>query len=329
MGRATEQRVIEFSTDVLRPQDRYPFWRDLVGNNFQEADLSLERDDRLRFSGSMVMRHYGDFEIVESRSTAHETIQSKNFVSHVDDNYLWVYQQLESREVALFDTVDDVHLSPGDMYIYHPVLPSRLKPLDQIPSRTRLYRFHKRHLASIGGKLPDYVPTRKVSGEGGAARLLTAYLGTLASELPGLDSFAADMALNAFYGLVAAAYGAVDGNGEPISTAVERGRLNLARKLIDRHSSNPALSAAIVAENMRLSERTLQRAFEVHGDSFTLCLRRIRLDKCKRALRDPAAAGQLISTIAYANGFDSLATFNRQFQQAFGLTPREWRQGEG
>lgn len=321
--------MIEFSTDILPPKDRYPFWRDLVGNNFQEADLSLDRDDQLRFSGSMVMHHYGDFEIVESRSTAHETIQSRSYVSHVDDNYLWVYQQLDSREVAVFDTVDDVCLSPGDMYIYHPVLPSRLKPVDHLPSRTRLYRFHKHHLANIGGKLPAYVPTRKVSGDGGAARLLTAYLGTLAAELPGLDNFAADMALSAFYGLVAAAYGAVDGNGEPISTSVERGRLNLARKLIDRYSSNPALSAAMVAENMRLSERTLQRAFEVHGDSFTMCLRRTRLEKCKRALRDPAAAGQLISAIAYGNGFDSLATFNRQFQQAFGLTPREWRHGEG
>jgi AraC-like DNA-binding protein len=318
--------MIQFSTDALDPKDKFPFWCDLIGGSFNETNLSLDRDQRLNFNGSLSMRRFDDFEILESQSTAHVTTQTKKSLSHVDDEYVWVYRQMQSHEVVTIDGLGNVNLRPGDVYLYHSVQPSYLIPISGDDSRTQIFRFNKRHITAIGGPKAGYLPTRKLSGDAGAGRLLQSYVESLADELPKLSDFAADAALAAFYGLAAAAYGAADGEGEPISSAVVAGRVTLAKKLIGKQSRDPSLSAAAVAHAMHVSERTLHRAFELSGESFSAVLMQARLEACKRSLRDPLGTGYLIATIAFANGFDSLATFNRQFRGAYGMSPSEWRQ---
>ena len=317
--------MIEVTTETLPQAERFPFWRELISGNFQEADLRMSREESGSFSGHMTIRPFGDFELIDSQSSPHMTVQSKDYVSHVDDGYLWLYHQMESREVCTFDSVDDVALNPGDMYLYHPVLPCTLRPIDSLPSRTMVFRFHKRSIAGLSGRLPAYLPTRKVSGEDGVTRLLASYVRTLAEELPRLDPEDAEAAIRAFYGLATAAYGTVHPDCESVADATNLGRINMAGRIIARMSHNPALAPEMVARAMNISERSLHRAYELSGESFASALRSHRLGQCKTALRNPMAAGRLIATIAFDCGFESLATFNRQFQAAFGMSPSEWR----
>lgn len=298
-----------------------------MSGTFQGVDLKVEPEDRGRFFGRTVNWQHGDFEVITSESLAHTTVQTKDYVSHIDDNYLFLYHQIASEEGCQFkrSDVDDVHLKPGEMYIYHPVLACDLVPVDNTDSKTVVFRFHKRHLETVVGTLPAYLPARLVSGAQGAQRLLTSYVQSLTQELPFLTGTAADAAINAFYGLAAAAYGAIDPDHEIVSDATNAGRLNMAKKMLAVHCINPAMSPALIAHNMGVSERTLHRTFEMAGESFTAALRDARLERCARALRDPAMRAELISTIAFGSGFDSLATFNRQFANAFGMTPGDWR----
>jgi AraC family transcriptional regulator len=62
------------------------------------------------------------------------------------------------------------------------------------------------------------------------------------------------------------------------------------------------------------------------GESPQSCVRRLRLERAGRALRD--SARQVIE-IALDAGFDSHEGFDRAFRRHFGASPREFREGPG
>ena len=51
----------------------------------------------------------------------------------------------------------------------------------------------------------------------------------------------------------------------------------------------------------------------------------MRLDRCRKALGDPAQAHRTISDIAYAWGFSDMTHFSRTFRKAYGMLPTEHR----
>ena len=57
--------------------------------------------------------------------------------------------------------------------------------------------------------------------------------------------------------------------------------------------------------------------------TFTDYLNQVRIEECCRQLR---FADKLITVIAKDCGFESFSSFNRQFRQRKGCTPREWRE---
>ena len=50
-----------------------------------------------------------------------------------------------------------------------------------------------------------------------------------------------------------------------------------------------------------------------------------RLERCRRALDDPAQARRTISDIAFSWGFSDLSHFGRRFKAQFGCTPGDYR----
>jgi AraC-like DNA-binding protein len=101
------------------------------------------------------------------------------------------------------------------------------------------------------------------------------------------------------------------------------GRLSMARRLIERHLSKPALSPAMVAGLLGVSVRYVHVLFEATGDSFSQIVAAERLRHARRLLlRTPPLT---VAEIANACGFGSLATFYRVFGASVGLTPGEFR----
>ena len=52
-----------------------------------------------------------------------------------------------------------------------------------------------------------------------------------------------------------------------------------------------------------------------------------RLDRCRRALEDPAQGHRAIGEIAYDWGFGNQSHFNRRFKAEFGCSPSDYRRG--
>jgi AraC-like DNA-binding protein len=106
--------------------------------------------------------------------------------------------------------------------------------------------------------------------------------------------------------------------------ALRVGRLSLANRIIVSQLSNVSLSPALVAGQLGVSVRHLHALFETTAMSFSQTVNAMRLDQSRRLLAQ--APERAVASIAFACGFESLATFYRVFRAGCGMTPGDFRQ---
>ncbi|MCL5776177.1 helix-turn-helix transcriptional regulator [Limibaculum sp. FT325] len=94
--------------------------------------------------------------------------------------------------------------------------------------------------------------------------------------------------------------------------------------MIERNIASARLDAARIAKLAGVSRTTLYRIFEGSA-GVAAHVRMIRLEGVRTALRDPGQAKVPIAAIAERHGFHSIASFNRAFRRAFGITPGKAR----
>jgi AraC-like DNA-binding protein len=155
------------------------------------------------------------------------------------------------------------------------------------------------------------------------SQLVAQYLASLATRLHSLGPDDVGAAVQALDLLLAASLGhdkALEHDG---GRALGAARLVSARDFIERCVDNPRLGPELVAAHLGLSPRQLHRLFACEGTSVSLEIRRLRVARAQALLvREPARP---VTDIAFACGFDSLATFYRCFRAETGTTATEWR----
>ncbi len=90
---------------------------------------------------------------------------------------------------------------------------------------------------------------------------------------------------------------------------------------IDEHSRDATLERA--AERVHLSPSYLSRNFkEKSGESFSQAALRVRMEKAKKMLLNPANRSY---DVAYFVGYDNPKNFSRAFKAYYDMTPSEYR----
>jgi AraC-like DNA-binding protein/NADH:ubiquinone oxidoreductase subunit K len=91
------------------------------------------------------------------------------------------------------------------------------------------------------------------------------------------------------------------------------------------------LTIGALAEQVGVPEHRLRRLINdrLGFRNFAAFVNDRRIDAAKALLTDPAKARVTVAAIAYDLGFGSLGPFNRAFKEATGVTPTEWRRGQG
>jgi AraC-like DNA-binding protein len=79
----------------------------------------------------------------------------------------------------------------------------------------------------------------------------------------------------------------------------------------------------VVARELRVSERTLQRRITAEGTTFRALLSEARQELCKPLLADSAIK---IDEIAFILGYEDVNSFYRAFREWKNMTPGRWRQ---
>ncbi|WP_433083789.1 helix-turn-helix domain-containing protein [Dactylosporangium sp. CA-052675] len=94
---------------------------------------------------------------------------------------------------------------------------------------------------------------------------------------------------------------------------------------IEEHLSDDDLSPATTARRLGVSVRYVHGLFSAQPESYAATVRRLRLEKASRDLRDPSRAHLRVIDIATEAGFVNVASFHRAFRKAFGRTPHQVR----
>lgn len=101
--------------------------------------------------------------------------------------------------------------------------------------------------------------------------------------------------------------------------------LSWVRSYIEQHLGDPTLSIEQIARAHYMSERSLQRLFQLHGTTVTRFIRETRLERCREQLCDPAWAREPIYRIGVRWGLHDPAHLSNLFRGAYGCAPREFR----
>ncbi|MCM3784986.1 response regulator [Neobacillus mesonae] len=90
---------------------------------------------------------------------------------------------------------------------------------------------------------------------------------------------------------------------------------------------NRPLNMAIVSNHVSLNYSYFSEAFKAYtGDNFVLYLKKVRIQKAKEMLRNPALK---MTEISCAVGFETSKHFSRVFRELEGVSPHEYRQLSG
>lgn len=87
---------------------------------------------------------------------------------------------------------------------------------------------------------------------------------------------------------------------------------------VDAHLENPALTPRAAATALGVSVRRIHALLAGSPHTFTRLVAQCRLQRAQMLLAQPRAS---VVDVAFACGFNSLATFYRQYTAAFGVSP--------
>ena len=162
-----------------------------------------------------------------------------------------------------------------------------------------------------------------LSAEAGWGKVLSALLGELTPERVAALAGQAQLLDMQLGSLLALAFHERDPRRNLVLEASKL--LLLAKSCIRRRFGECGLTAADVAAESGMSERTLRRVFALHDESFTETLSAERMAAAHRLVSDRNYLKLSIAGIARRVGFGDASHFIRKFKQTFGMTPLAMR----
>ena len=171
--------------------------------------------------------------------------------------------------------------------------------------------------------LKPMLGNRIIAGPADSAelRLLTAHTNMVRLTMPDLTPAGAQAAHSTLIELAKAVARQRFDDAEPVLAPA---LAQAAKDLADSRLADPELSAAVLARELNVSVRTLQRAFTVAGESVISYIRERRLEEARLALTAPPAGRLSISELAAHWQFADSSHFIRTFKQRYGRTPTEY-----
>jgi len=308
---------LEWSTDVVSERERFSFWRD---GFLAPLGIAAEPDPAAHgpFRAKIVQYSRGALRHIKVEAAPHLVMRGPREIARRGRQGYSIYR--ETGEGCWFRCAGrELVTNRGDLVITDADMPWESRSVAKHRLETLLIPkiALEPHLPLLERPL-----VMQLSGRAGAGALTPNYFASLMRELNDLDLPTIEAMTDTFCRLIAIACG-VAAAAQP--SAVRAARLAQAKHYSDQHLADPELSPMRVAAALGISVRALHLLFEPTGDSFARYVMRRRLEECRATLANRVAHRRTIADIAFAWGFNSLATFYRAFNREFGTAPGEVR----
>lgn len=308
-------------TDEVEPHDRFDFWREVRAKGLFGVTAELEREQRAGFYGEFSLSELGNGALVELKASSYAVERSQTDIGCAPGDSICVYQQLGGGGWFGGMRSSDFAIANGGFATSHTDLPYRTRPLGDSGFHLRILKIPVSGLATQDKRTRELAP--KVFNDPALAPLLDACFADLGEAAADDGSSGAVRLVQALGHLALIERGIVRPGSRRGQAALRTARLSLARRLIARHLQDPELTPTRVADLLGVSVRHLHMLFEVAGRSFSQTVTEERLKRSRRLMRE--APERLIADIAAACGFESLATYYRVFNAAYGMAPGDFR----
>jgi len=270
------------------------------------------------FKGGVNMRRVADVNLLEHHASVERLHWDRRHIAEIQAPYCYVILQLSQGQLFVTQNDNEARLDIGDWTIIDSLRPAR-------------FRFEKEFNILALNMPRDVITARAhdhdlplapfMSGSTGASAIFSSFARSLYDHAPSLnpdDVRHREHVLDLMFASLPGTF------KQPERT---RGRrLDAALRFIDEHLANPGLCPQMVAEKVNVSPRHLHRLFEETGHSVGDWIRKRRLERARCDLADERFRGNSILEISYGWGFNDSAHFSRAFRDAFGQSPREYRQ---
>jgi AraC-like DNA-binding protein len=314
---------LQFDTVRVDPRERAGFWREVVCSVY--VPMNAEPLARQAFHARMGVRAAHGRVYSHVDAGPQRVSRSAAQIARGEERDIYTFMVQHAGTCGVEQGGAHALLLPGDMLLFHNSQPYRLL-FDQ-PFRQTVIQAPRACLGPWAADLERGLAQR-LQPAAGFGRLLEGFVHGLDEALPDTDDGEAALLVDELFHLLAAHSAAARA---PQDTGLDARRALLVRA--QRHAreriADPELDLDALARALRVSARTLQRAFASHGTGVRRWLRDERLARCAAALADPATAARGIADIALANGLRDVPAFCRSFKARYGRTPGAWRDTRG
>ena len=312
--------MYRWCTDEVEPKDRFDYWREVRSKGLFGVTAELESERRGDFFGEFSLRQLGGASLVELKASQYTVERSSSDIAYAPGDSICVYQQLGSGGWFGGMRGNDFAITPGSFATSHTDLPYRTAPLGAGGFHLRILKI------PVGGLPAQDKRMRQLAPRTFSDTTLAPLLGACFADLDeAADGCAVDATslVQALAHLALIERGIVRPGSRRGQAALRTARLSQARRLIARHLQNPDLAPTVVADQLGVSVRHLHMLFEGAAKSFSQTVTDERLKQSRRLMRE--APERLIADVAVACGFESLATYYRVFNAAYGMAPGDFR----
>jgi AraC-like DNA-binding protein len=146
----------------------------------------------------------------------------------------------------------------------------------------------------------------------------------LADRVETLDDTAAPKVAEHALDLVALAFSS-EMERSPTLSSPRSAALTILKTTIESRLHDPDLKPVTAAAAAGISVRYANVLLAQEGTGLEAYIIARRLERCRRALDDPAQARRTIGDIAFSWGFSDLSHFARRFKAEYGCTPGDYR----
>jgi len=310
--------VTYVSTEDVKASDRREYWEAQSSAIFGGLDIQMDASDEFQAS----FQYTSLANVIFSRLNSeipHRAIRTAALASR--DERAFVKMALVMKGLSVLEQNGrTTTLRAGEWSVYDTsrpysmTIPYRvdmlllLIPRDKFPTRS----FDLQELVA-----------RRFSGRHGIGKLMWSLIPTTFNQIPEIRRGSSHDLADIVAQMTRLAL--LEFSTKPAAVDSRDALRERVKLYIASHLGDPDLSISKLADATGCTKRYLHMVFEPEQSSISDYILKLRLERAREDLLQPASAHRSITDIAYSWGFNNSNHFSRCFKQAFGASPRELR----
>ncbi|MFH8464391.1 helix-turn-helix domain-containing protein [Streptomyces sp. NPDC017991] len=311
-------------TAFMPPQDREEVVRHAVWESVVAVDIDhpVPAED---ISVRIGLGTVGPLRICSARATAVTVRRTERLAREDEEPLVFLGLQMTGTSLVVQNGRQCL-LGPGDFAVYESVAPYTLLFDEGVDHH--FFRLPRAALALPERLLRD-VTAVTLGSDNPVARLASTYFSQLAVSDALRQGVHADAVVEPSIELLRAVLTTQHGDSSRAREPLEATLSLRITHFIRAHLADPGLSAARIAAAHGISVRHLYAVLSRSGISLGDWIRAHRLAECRRELAGPHGRQRTIAAIGRSWGFVDATHFSKVFKQAYGISPRAWRDRSG